>query len=75
MKTAGARKHVIKVVRNQSDNNELSWVDAEMDVRATHAVRAAVSKAIVCKKPIGRYDKEQKRAYVEYANGERKYVD
>ena len=30
---------------------------------------------IICKKPIAGYDKEKKRAYVEYANGERKYAE
>lgn len=38
------------------------------------AVKAAINKAKICKKPIAAYDKEKKRAYVEYANGERKYV-
>ena len=38
------------------------------------AVKAAINKAKICKKPIAGYDKEKKRAYVEYANGERKYV-
>lgn len=37
-------------------------------------VKAAINKAKICKKPIAGYDKEKKRAYVEYANGERKYV-
>lgn len=38
------------------------------------AVKAAINKAKICKKPIAGYDKEKKHAYVEYANGERKYV-
>lgn len=38
------------------------------------AVKAAINKAKICKKPIAGYDKEKKQAYVEYANGERKYV-
>lgn len=37
-------------------------------------VKAAINNAKICKKPIAGYDKEKKRAYVEYANGERKYV-
>ncbi len=28
-----------------------------------------------CKKPIAKYDSENKRAYVEYSNGEKRYVD
>lgn len=38
------------------------------------AVKAAINKAKICKKPIAGYDKEKKQAYVEFANGERKYV-
>ena len=37
-------------------------------------VKAAINNAKICKKPIAGYDKEKKRAYVEFANGERKYV-
>lgn len=48
--------------------------DIEMDERAVEAVKAAISKAKICKKPIAGYDKEKKLAYVEYANGERKYA-
>lgn len=42
--------------------------------RIIKVVKAAINKAKICKKPIAGYDKEKKRAYVEYANGERKYV-
>jgi hypothetical protein len=56
-------------------NNIISDSDAEMDNRATAAVRAAIDKAKVCGKPIARYDSTNKRAYIEYANGEKKYVN
>lgn len=49
--------------------------DNEMDERAVEAVKAAINKAKKCKKPIAGYDNEKKQAYVEYANGERKYVN
>ena len=49
--------------------------DNEMDERAVEAVKAAINKAKICKKPIAGYDNEKKQAYVEYANGERKYVN
>ena len=52
----------------------ISASDAEMDNRAMAAVRSAIDKAKICKKPIARYDTATKRAYVEYANGEKKYV-
>ena len=46
-----------------------------MDEKAVEAVKAALNKAKICKKPIAGYANEKKQAYVEYANGERKYVD
>ena len=49
--------------------------DIEMDNRAKAAVRSALDKAKVCKKPIAKYDPKTKRAYVEYADGEKKYVN
>ena len=49
--------------------------DAEMDSRAIAAVRAALDRAKVCKKPVAKYDVVTKRAYVEYADGEKKYVN
>lgn len=64
---------VINVISSAEENNTLTVSDNEMDSRAVEAVKAAINKAKVCKKPIARYDKEKKAAYVEYANGERKY--
>lgn len=46
-----------------------------MDERVVEAVKATIKKAKICKKPIAGYDKEKKRAYVEYANGEREYAE
>lgn len=66
---------VIKVVSHEEEKNTLTLSDTVMDERAVEAVKAAINKAKVCKKPIARYDKEKKRAYIEYANGERKYAE
>lgn len=46
-----------------------------MDSRATAAVRSAIDKAKVCKKPVAKYDPVTKKAYVEYADGVKKYVN
>lgn len=46
-----------------------------MDKRAAYAVKAAIiKKAKVCKKPVAKYDVVQKKAYIEYANGTKKYL-
>ena len=66
---------VIKVVSHEEEKNTLTLSDTVMDERAVEAVKAAINKAKVCKKPIAGYDKEKKRAYIEYANGERKYAE
>lgn len=65
----------IKVVTSVDQSNIISSSDAEMDARAVEAVKTAVAKAKFCKNPIAKYDKETKKAYVEYANGVRKYVE
>lgn len=65
----------IKVVSHEEEKEILTESDNEMDVRAVEAVRAAINKAKICKKPVAGYDKEKKAAYIEYANGERKYAE
>ncbi len=76
MTTVSTRSgRVIKVVPHEEEKNTLTVSDNEMDERAVEAVKAAINKAKICKKPIAGYDKEKKAAYVEYANGERKYAE
>ena len=64
----------IHVVTHSNQRHTITSNDAEMDARAKQAVKAAVSKAEFCKKPIAKYDKITKKAYIEYANGEKRYV-
>lgn len=52
----------------------LTESDKEMDKRASAAIKAAINKAVVCKKPIARYDKEQKKAYLEFPGGLKQYA-
>lgn len=65
----------IKVVAVSEHSNYISSNDEEMDARAVEAVKTAISKAKFCQKPIARYDTQTKKVYVEYADGDRKYVD
>ena len=65
----------IQVVSSDEKDKFLSDSDKEMDYRATQAVKAALHRAKICKKPIAGYDADTKRAYIEYPNGERKYVE
>ena len=65
---------VIKVVSHEEEKEIVTESDNEMDARATEAVKAAINKAKICKKPVAGYDKENRAAYIEYANGDRKYA-
>ncbi len=65
----------VEVINTNDQTKYISESDAEMDARASYAVKAAIQKAKICKKPVAKYDKVNKRAYLEYANGERKYAN
>ena len=65
----------IRVVAMSEHSNFISSNDEEMDARAVEAVKTAVNKAKFCHKPIARYDIETQKVYVEYADGDRKYVN
>lgn len=65
---------VVNIVTSESVNSVLTEEDIEMDCRANEAVKAAINKAKVCKKPIARYDMTAKKAYIQMPDGEKVYV-
>lgn len=65
----------ITVVSAKHSKAAISASDLEMDTRAKAAVKSAINRAKTCKKPIAKYDKTIKKAYIESADGERTYVD
>ena len=68
----------VKIIEKEDASivsQNISKNDAEMDKRATAAVDLAIQKAKVCQKPIGKYDAESGRAYMEYADGRKEYVN
>lgn len=65
---------VVIVVSAEGSEEAITLNDAEMDVRAREAVKSAINRAKVCKKPVARYDRERRKAYIETADGERIYV-
>ena len=76
MRTVSTKSgRIVKVVSREEEKSTLTESDSEMDKRAIEAVKAAINKAKICKKPIAGYDKEKKVAYIEYANGEKKYLE
>ena len=72
VRTKGGK--TIKVITEKEKNSVLTDSDSEMAIRAVEAVKAAINRAKICKKPVAGYDKEKNAAYIEYANGERKYA-
>lgn len=64
----------VVIVSANAANSSISKNEAEMDLRAREAVKAAVHKAKTCKKPIARYDRIIQKAYIESENGTKKYV-
>lgn len=67
-------KRSVTVVSADSSNDFISKNDAEMDKRAKAAVRSAISRAETCRKPVARYDRKSGKAYIETADGAKKYV-
>ena len=65
----------VKVVSSSDINSTLTPEDIDMDNRAKEAVRVAIERTTFLNKPIGKYDLLTKRAYLEYPNGDKKYVD
>lgn len=65
---------VVNIVTPESVNSFLTEEDIEMDYRANEAVKAAINKAKVCKKPIARYDIAAEKAYIQMPDGEKVYV-
>ena len=53
----------------------ISESDAEMDQRANAAVQSTLDRAKICKKPIAKYDSATQKAYIEYEDGVKKYVN
>lgn len=72
IKISGGR--LVTVISSDSAKTAISKNDAEMDVRAREAVKSAINRAKICKKPIAKYDKMSKRAYIETVDGEKIYV-
>lgn len=65
---------LVTIVPADSSRSAISENDAEMDLRVREAVKFAINRAKICKKPIAKYDRIRKRAYIETADGEKKYV-
>lgn len=66
---------LVTVVSPENVNAVLSETDIEMDYRAREAVKAAINKAEICKKPIAKYDVVNRKAYLQTADSKKIYVE
>ena len=73
MNKAKKKQFSIKVVLPSERESVLTPSDIEMDIRAQEAVKAAISKAEICKKPVAKYDMESRREYLQYPDGRKVY--
>lgn len=73
--TLNGKRYKVQVVTSENKEKYLTAGDVEMDRRAREAVKAAIHKAKVCGYSVARYEAFTGRVFVEYANGEKKYVE
>lgn len=64
----------VKIISEKDLAKSISKSDAEMDIRAKKAVELAISKAKSSKKPVAKYDRISRKAYIETAEGEKIYI-
>lgn len=68
-------KRSVTVVSPENVNAILSETDIEMDYRAREAVKAAINRAEICKKPIAKYDSVNRKAYLQNTDSKKIYVE
>lgn len=66
---------LVTVVSMENANAVLSETDIEMDYRVREAVKAAINRAEICKKPIARYDAVNRKAYLQTTDSKKIYVE
>lgn len=64
----------VKVVPEQDVQAAATPDDAEMDKRVKAAVKSELDRAIICKRPVAKYDRDSKKAYIQLPDGQKKYV-
>lgn len=74
-KTVIEHNRSVRIVDSSDRRSFITENDAEMDTRAVQAVKAAISKAKICKKPVAKYDPKTKTAYIEYPDGRKVNVE
>ena len=63
VKVRTGKKYAVKVITVPNQKDFISHQDAEMDARASQAVKSAITRAKFCKKPVAKYDSAKKSIY------------
>lgn len=74
IRTIKKGNRIVKIVPEQDVQTVVTPDDAEMDKRVKAAVKSELDRATICKKPIAKYDRDSKRAYIRLPDGKKKYV-
>lgn len=69
------KNRLVTVVSPENANAVLSETDIEMDYLDKEAVKAAIHRAVICKKPIAKYDAVNRKAYIQTADNKKTYVE
>lgn len=69
-KTIKLNGRTVRVVSPEMQKTVITDADTDMDNRAKCAVKAAINRAQVCRKPIARYDAKARKVYIENADRE-----
>ena len=63
------------ITKEEAEVNTITEIEAEEDRLIKRSVLEAIAKAKACGKPVARYDTEKKKAFLEYEDGNREYID
>ena len=71
----GRTLRITFITKEEAEVNTITEIEAEEDKLIKRAVLEAIAKAKACGKPVARYDTEKKKAFLEYEDGNREYIN
>ena len=71
----GRTLRITFITKEEAEVNTITEIEAEEDKLIKRSVLEAIAKAKACGKPVARYDTEKKKAFLEYEDGNREYIN
>ena len=71
----GRTLRITFITKEEAEVNTITEIEAEEDRLIKRSVLEAIAKAKACGKPVARYDTEKKKAFLEYEDGSREYIN